>query len=76
MKQQIDVLALKKRGFGRILDVEEKNLTHSKALIAALRQRIEADRGVGCASARRLDHLASSKSRSAATGFIAARGAS
>jgi patatin-related protein len=38
--QPVDVLALKKRGFGRILDVEEKNLTHSKALIAALRRRI------------------------------------
>jgi hypothetical protein len=41
-KQPVDVLALKKRGFGHILDVEEKNLTHSKALIAALRQRIGA----------------------------------
>jgi hypothetical protein len=38
MKQQIDVLALKKRGFGRILDAEEKNLIHSKALIEALRR--------------------------------------
>ena len=36
-KQRIDILALKKRGFGRILDTEEKHLTHSKELIAALR---------------------------------------
>jgi len=41
MPRQINVLALKKRGFDRILDVEEKNLTHSKELIAALRRRIE-----------------------------------
>jgi hypothetical protein len=40
MKQQIDVLALKKRGFGQILDLEEKNLTRSKALIGALRRSI------------------------------------
>src|SRR5229473_1459334 len=40
MKEQIDVLALKKRGFGQILDREEKYLTHSKALIAALRRSI------------------------------------
>ncbi len=40
MKQGIDVLALKKRGFSRILDIEERNLSKSKALIAALRQRI------------------------------------
>jgi patatin-related protein len=40
MKQQIDVLALKKRGFGRILDREEKNLTQSKTLIEALRRSI------------------------------------
>jgi patatin-related protein len=40
MKQQIDVLALKKRGFGQILDREEKNLTQSKALIEALRRSI------------------------------------
>jgi patatin-related protein len=40
MKQQIDVLALKKRGFGQILDLEEKNLTHSKTLIGALRRSI------------------------------------
>ena len=39
-QQQVDVLTLKKRGFGRILDTEEKNLTLSRALIAALRQRI------------------------------------
>jgi hypothetical protein len=40
MEQQIDVLALKKRGFSRILDKEEKNLTRSKALIANLRRSI------------------------------------
>jgi patatin-related protein len=40
MQPQIDVLALKKRGFGRILDREEKDLTHSKALIGALRRSI------------------------------------
>jgi patatin-related protein len=40
MEQQIDVLALKKRGFGRILDKEEKNLTRSKALIANLRRSV------------------------------------
>src|SRR4026209_812470 len=33
---QIDVLALKKRGFRRILDAEEKHLTHSQQLIAGL----------------------------------------
>jgi patatin-related protein len=37
---QIDVLALKTRGFTRILDVEERHLTHSKQLIASLRQRV------------------------------------
>jgi patatin-related protein len=37
----IDLLALKKRGFARILDVEERHLTHSKQLIASLRQRVE-----------------------------------
>jgi patatin-related protein len=40
VKQQIDVLALKKRGFGRILDREERNLTRSKGLIEALRRSI------------------------------------
>ena len=40
MKQKIDVLALKKRGFACILDAEEKNLTRSKALIEALRQSV------------------------------------
>jgi patatin-related protein len=40
MQQRIDVLALKKRGFGRILDREEKNLTQSKGLIEALRRSI------------------------------------
>jgi patatin-related protein len=39
-QHQIDVLALKKRGFGRILDREEANLVHSKALIEALRRSI------------------------------------
>jgi patatin-related protein len=38
---EIDVLALKKRGLGRILDVEERHLTHSKQLIASLRQRLD-----------------------------------
>jgi hypothetical protein len=37
----IDVLALKKRGFARILDVEERHLTHSKQLIASLRLMVE-----------------------------------
>ena len=37
---EIDVLALKKRGFGRILDIEEKHLTHSQDLIAGLRRAI------------------------------------
>jgi patatin-related protein len=37
---QIDVLALKKRGFRRILDAEEKHLTHSQQLIAGLRRSI------------------------------------
>jgi hypothetical protein len=41
---RIDVLALKKRGFAKILDVEEKHLTHSKDLIAALRRCVE---GIG-----------------------------
>jgi patatin-related protein len=35
---RIDVLALKKRAFARILDVEEKHLTHSGELVAALRR--------------------------------------
>jgi hypothetical protein len=38
--RQIDVLALKKRGFARILDAEEKHLTHSSELIAGLRRAI------------------------------------
>ena len=37
----IDVLALKRRGLSRILDVEERHLTHSKQLIASLRQRLD-----------------------------------
>jgi patatin-related protein len=36
----IDVLALKKRGFARILDAEAKHLTHSSELIAGLRRAI------------------------------------
>jgi patatin-related protein len=40
VKQEIDVVALKKRGFGHILDREEKNLTRSKKLIEALRRSI------------------------------------
>jgi hypothetical protein len=34
------VAALKKRGFIRILDAEEKHLTHSAELIAGLRRSI------------------------------------
>jgi patatin-related protein len=37
---RIDILALKKRGFSLILDVEEKYLTDSRELIAALRRSI------------------------------------
>ena len=40
-QQKIDVLALKKRGFAHILDREEANLVHSKALIEALRRAVE-----------------------------------
>jgi patatin-related protein len=40
MRGGIDILALKKRGFGRILDAEEKHLTHSGELIAGLRRAI------------------------------------
>jgi hypothetical protein len=40
MEQQIDVLALKKRGFSLILDKEEKNLNRSKPLIEALRRAV------------------------------------
>ena len=36
-QDRIDVLALKKRAFSKILDAEEKHLAHSKDLIAALR---------------------------------------
>ncbi len=39
-RHRIDVLALKKRGFARVLDVEERHLTHSKQLIAALRRTV------------------------------------
>jgi hypothetical protein len=38
--QRNAVLALKQRGFTRILDAEEKHLPNSAALIAALRRRI------------------------------------
>ncbi len=38
VKDRLDVLALKKRGFERILAAEEKHLTHSGELIAALRR--------------------------------------
>jgi uncharacterized protein DUF3376 len=39
---RIDVLALKKRAFSRILDVEEKHLTGSRELLAALRRCVDA----------------------------------
>ncbi|HMF23961.1 MAG TPA: patatin-like protein [Pseudolabrys sp.] len=39
-REGFDVLALKKRAFTRILDAEEPHLPNSKALIAAIRQRI------------------------------------
>jgi len=39
-KDEIGVLALKKRGFTRILDAEEKHLTHSAELVAALRKSV------------------------------------
>src|SRR5262245_9444577 len=39
---RIDVLALKKRGFARILEVEERNLSHSPELVRALRSCIGA----------------------------------
>jgi hypothetical protein len=42
VNDRIDVLALKKRGFARILDSEEKHLTHSRELIDALRACIGA----------------------------------
>ena len=41
-RDAIDVAALKQRGFGLILDAEEKHLAHSKELIAALRRCIAA----------------------------------
>ena len=40
LRGQIDIMALKKRGFTRILDTEEKHLAQSHELIAALRRRI------------------------------------
>jgi hypothetical protein len=40
-KLKIDLLAVKKHGFCRILDNEEKHLTQSKDLIAALRRSID-----------------------------------
>ena len=42
INDRVDVLALKKRGFNRILDVEENHLTHSQDLIAALRRCVGA----------------------------------
>ncbi len=39
--RRIDVLALKRRGFGHILDLEETKLGRSKTLIEALRRSIE-----------------------------------
>ena len=39
-RDRIDVLALKRRAFQRILDAEERHLTHSKELIAAIRRCI------------------------------------
>jgi hypothetical protein len=42
IKDRVDVLALKKRGFDRILDAEETHLTHSQDLIAALRRCVGA----------------------------------
>jgi len=39
-QKQIQVLALKKRGFGLILDGEEANLTSSRDLIASLRRAV------------------------------------
>ena len=41
-KDGIDVPALKKRGFGRILDGEEKHLSHSRDLVAGLRRTVAA----------------------------------
>jgi hypothetical protein len=41
-RDPIDVAALKQRGFGLILDAEEKHLANSKELIAALRRCIAA----------------------------------
>lgn len=41
VKPQIDLVALKQRGFRRILDREEGNLVNSKKLIASLRERIQ-----------------------------------
>ena len=40
--EEIDVPALKKRGFNRILDGEEQHLTHSRDLVAGLRSAIGA----------------------------------
>jgi patatin-related protein len=54
----LDVLALKKRGFARILDSEELHLTQSKELIAALRRSIgamaEATKPIASSGAGRL----------------------
>ena len=38
---EIDVVALKQRGFTLILDAEEKHLVHSRELISALRRSVE-----------------------------------
>ena len=40
-RDRIDVAALKQRAFIRILDAEEKHLTHSGELIGALRRCVE-----------------------------------
>ena len=42
LKDRVDITALKKRGFTLILDHEERDLVHSKDLIAALRKAVAA----------------------------------
>jgi patatin-related protein len=42
IKDRIDVLELKKRGFARVLEAEEKHLIHSTELIVALRRTVAA----------------------------------
>ncbi len=44
LRDRVDIVALKKRGFSKILDSEEAHLVHSKDLIAALR-RVVAEMG-------------------------------